>query len=387
MVDPPLVLRARALFLAHVAEPFGFGLIAPADRAGDHQRDIDRRQHVGVEQPLHIFFRFEGAVEQQVIPRRQPERAAQLLGDDIVGALDEFAWKFDRFIGVGHPLLVDPEHLDDIALRLLRDGDDMIRLGADLAQQPIGLPLIVERRERQPQRHQIVDRVDVARAFRPDRQLIGAVQDVRARVEFEIGEPPAPREVEARIGKQVARDKDLIAQRQARLELIGDDGAAEVDRHGLYAANMAQLIDSPIVGPAVPRHRRRIVGIKKRNLTEHRIFCRAMRRAVDDPDIIAELTHEAGEQPRIGRDAGAAFEREVETVEIDAPAHRQALAPVHCLQMRSARRGDSIMPPPLSRAKPIQGSLCGGVCCHERCAVRANATPRIPREAARRRSR
>ncbi len=165
MVDAAAVLRPRAFFIAHILQPLGFRLVAPAARAGDHQRDVDGRQHVGVEQPLDVLLRFEGAVEQQVVVGRQTERALQLLGDDIVRTLDELTRKLDRLIGVGHPLLVDPEQLDDVALRMLRHGDDVIGLGADLAQEPVGLPLVVERRERQPQRHQIVDRVDVAGGF------------------------------------------------------------------------------------------------------------------------------------------------------------------------------------------------------------------------------
>ena len=54
----------------------------------------------------------------------------------------QLARKFDRLIGVGHPILVDPEKFDDVALRILRDGDDVVGLGHDLAQQAVGLPLV-----------------------------------------------------------------------------------------------------------------------------------------------------------------------------------------------------------------------------------------------------
>ncbi len=161
-------MRLAALRLClglQLLEHLGFGLVAPADRAGDHERNVDRRQHVGVEQPSDVFLRFERPVEQQIILQVQAIGAAQLLGDQIVRPLGQLAWEFDRLIGVGHAVLLDSEELDDVAFRILRDGHDVVGLGRDLAQQTIGLPLVVERGVWQTQRHEIVNRIDVARSL------------------------------------------------------------------------------------------------------------------------------------------------------------------------------------------------------------------------------
>ena len=75
-----------------------------------------------------------------------------------------------------------------------------------------------------------MDRINVEGALGVQRQLVGAVQDVGRGIEIELGEVAAPREVAPRVGKQVARDVEIIVQRQTAAELVGDDGAAQVDR-------------------------------------------------------------------------------------------------------------------------------------------------------------
>ena len=67
--------------------------------------------------------------------------------------------------------------------------------------------------------------------------------------------------------------------------------------------------------------RRRFAAVEKADLAQQRVFRRPLRRAVNDADLVVELAHDPGQHPRIGRDAGAVLEREVEAVKIDAPAH------------------------------------------------------------------
>ena len=64
-------------------------------------------------------------------------------------------------------LFLYAEKLDDVALGVFGNRDDMVRLLSDLFEQAKKLPLVVFGRERQPQRHEIVDGIDVARRFDP----------------------------------------------------------------------------------------------------------------------------------------------------------------------------------------------------------------------------
>ena len=118
----------------------------------------------------------------------------------------------------------------------------MVGLGRDLAQQTVGLPLVVERRVRQAQWHEIVDGIDIACPFGAQRQLVRAMQDVGWDIEIEIDEPAAPRKVPARIGEQVARDERIVMPRQSVRELLRYAGAGQIDRARRYPERAAQLI-------------------------------------------------------------------------------------------------------------------------------------------------
>ena len=121
---------------------------------------------------------------------------------------------------------------------------------------------------------------------------------------------------------------DVIVCRQTALELLGDDRAGQFHRLWLDAECRMHLIDDGVVNLLPVRRTDRLAGIEERNLAQQRVFRRAARRAVDDAYLVAELADDARQHPRVGRNAGAAFERQVEAVEIDAPAHRLLLLSV-----------------------------------------------------------
>src|SRR6202040_1630874 len=123
-------------------------------------------------------------------------------------------------------------------------------------------------------------------------------------------------------GEQIARDEQILGARHSPPELVGDDAPAQIERSRLDAERMVKLIDNRIPHVAGLRPAVVITVIEKRDLAQDRVFRRAVAGAVYGPDVVTEIAGDAGQQARVGRDPGAAFEREVEAVEIDAPAHR-----------------------------------------------------------------
>ncbi len=112
----------------------------------------------------------------------------QLVGDHRHWPLDPFARKIHRLISIRDASLLDAEKLDDVAFGVFGNRDDMVRLLGDLFEQAKKLPLVVFGRKWQPERDEIVDGIDVARRFDPQRQRISAMQDVRPRLEGEVDE-------------------------------------------------------------------------------------------------------------------------------------------------------------------------------------------------------
>src|SRR5439155_1414105 len=225
----------------------------------------------------------------------------------------------------------------DIALRILRDGDDVVRLRRDLAEQIVGLTLVVERRVWQAQRHEIVNCIDIARSFGTHRHLVGAMKDVGRGIETQVDEAAAPRKIAARVGEQVARDEQMVMHRQAVLELVGNDGAGQIDRARLYPERAEQLIAEGVPNLLWQRHRRGVAGLEEGDFAQQQVRCRSLRRSVDDAHVIPEIADDLSQHTGIGRDAGAALEREIEAVKIDAPAHRCSLAPPDAAVVRRAR--------------------------------------------------
>jgi hypothetical protein len=105
------------------------------------------------------------------------------------------------------------------------------------------------------------------------------------------------------------------------LVLVRDDCPRQLDRGGLHMAPIANLIENAVGEAAHAGNASGIARIKKSDLAEQRIGWSAMRRTVDDANVVPEITHDIGKQARIGRNPGAVGERQVETVKIDA-AHR-----------------------------------------------------------------
>ena len=91
----------------------------------------------------------------------------QLVGDRRHRTLDPFARKIHRLIGVRDASLLDAEQFDDVTLGVFGNRNDMVRLFGNLFEQAKKVPFIVFGRERQPQRDEIVDGIDVARRFGP----------------------------------------------------------------------------------------------------------------------------------------------------------------------------------------------------------------------------
>ena len=89
----------------------------------------------------------------------------QLVGDRRRRPLDPFARKIHSLIGVRDASFVHAEKLDDVALGVFGNRDDVVRLLSNLFEQAKKLPLVVFGRERQPERDEIVDGIDVARRF------------------------------------------------------------------------------------------------------------------------------------------------------------------------------------------------------------------------------
>ena len=97
----------------------------------------------------------------------QAKKRFQLVGDRRRRPLDPFTRKIHSLIGIRDAALLDAEQFDDVALGVFRNRDDVVRLLGDLFEEAKQLPLVVFGRKRQPERDEIVNRVDVARRFDP----------------------------------------------------------------------------------------------------------------------------------------------------------------------------------------------------------------------------
>src|SRR4029077_5462045 len=95
-------------------------------------------------------------------------------------------------------------------------------------------------------------------------------------------------------------------------ELVRDDEPAQIERTRFDAERMVNLIDNRIPDVAGLRPAVLIAVIEKRDLAQDRVFRGPVAGAVDDPDVVTQIAGDAGQQAGIGRDPGAALEREVE---------------------------------------------------------------------------
>src|SRR5271165_1606981 len=316
------------LALVLLGEQPHFGVVLPTPGDHEHQRHIDAGGQIGIDQPADIFLGLQRTIKQQVFVQAETKMPFQLVGDRRRRPLDPFPRKIHRLIGVRDASLLDTEELDDVALGVFRNRDDVVRLPGDLFEQAKELPLILFGRERQPERDEIVDRIDVARRFDPQRQRISAVQDIRPRLEGEVDERLGARKIRPRIREKVAGDKNPVMGGERAPELAGDDGAAQFDRQGLDRQVIPRLVDGMVEGPSqgqlsLPRHAWSLL-VEKRDLAQQRIFRGCEGGAVEDADLMAEIVGGTRQHARVCRDARPPRQRKVQAVEDDALGHSRA---------------------------------------------------------------
>src|SRR5262249_10235699 len=118
--------------------------------------------------------------------RLHPKRTGKVFGDLTIGGFDIFLCKSYCLISICYPLLVDTEQVDDIALGIFGNGNDMVCVGGDFSKETEHLTLVVESRERQAEGHKIMNGIDSAGRFRSKRKLVSAVKDIGPRIKGEV---------------------------------------------------------------------------------------------------------------------------------------------------------------------------------------------------------
>src|SRR5271156_1573430 len=245
----------------------------------------------------------------------------------------------------------------------------------DFFEEPEHLALVVESRKRQPERDEIVYRINVAGRFRPQRELICAVKDIRSWVEDEVNKAFRPIKTPVRVGEQVTGDEDMIVHRKEGVELTGDDNATEFQRGRLDRKIVANLIGDEAEDFRRQRPFDRAPLVEKGNLPQHRIPGRGLGRTIDNPDLVAEVARDPAQRTRISGNSSPLFEREMETIEDDAVGHSDPVGGVSSsyeaeysalqgplsppLHRHPAER--SFPPPRLARCRHLRASLGSGL--------------------------
>ncbi len=176
---------------------------------------------IGLDDATDILLGLDGAPEQEIALVRRADRALHLratCSSEGRGAGRDV----DRLIGVGDAVGCDAGQVDDVAARTFGDGDDMVGGLHQPPDQAEIAPLVVERGVGQPQRHQVVQRVEVRPRGDVQGKRIGPVRQVRrGRQADRRAQSPG---VEAAIGatEQVGRIVERFMMGQTRGELACD---------------------------------------------------------------------------------------------------------------------------------------------------------------------
>ncbi len=148
-------------------------------RADDHQRGVGLQGQIGLDDAGEVLLRIKRAEEQEVAPSRQPEHPLDHPGILRRVTVEDGGGHRRGLVGVGHLVGRDlREQAQYIAPARFRHGADMIAMRDALLDEAMIHMLVVERRIGKLQRHQIMQRIDVARPRHPHRDRIGPVHDV-----------------------------------------------------------------------------------------------------------------------------------------------------------------------------------------------------------------
>src|SRR5271165_1308502 len=125
-----------------------------------------------------------------------------------------------------------------------------------------------------------------------------------------------------------------MRRRPSRLELPADNDAVERHRDWLDRYEAAELIGDAIDDQPDDRGFDGLLLVEKGDFAQHRVFWRGLRRGVDDPDIIAELAYDPGQDPGVGGNPGSLGKRKVEAVIKNAAAIRSTIGHLALLHRR-----------------------------------------------------
>ena len=239
----------------------------------------------------------------------------------------------DGLARVGDAVRREPgEEAQDVVPARLGHGADVFAEPEAFGQQPHEGRLVVQRRVGQPERHQVVDGVDVARAPQGDRQRVRPVHD-RGRVGHgDLKEAAEAAEVAVGGLEQVGHVQHAVEARQPTRDAAGYDrvvhrdlerGHADPGREHLAGPGDGRIFRRPAVALGLHELEERDRAHRGRDVP-------ADGQAVEHVDRVAEPVQAMAEGSRVGGHARAARDGQVVAVEADPerrPAARRGHGP------------------------------------------------------------